>query len=37
MGGLREAHDWDAHRAARYLAGLPGARGQWTAEDIAAL
>lgn len=37
LGGLRESHDWDTHRAAGYLAGLPGAHGQWRAADIAAL
>ncbi|WP_116050489.1 histone deacetylase [Amycolatopsis palatopharyngis] len=36
-GGLGEAHKWDVHRAARYLAGLPGANGSWQAADIAAL
>jgi hypothetical protein len=33
-GGLREAHGWDSHRVADYLAGLPGARGHWTATEI---
>ncbi|WP_019634318.1 hypothetical protein [Actinomadura atramentaria] len=28
--GLREAHGWDAGRAAGYLAGRPGAAGAWT-------
>jgi hypothetical protein len=37
LGGLRESQEWDTHRAAQYLAALPGARGQWTAADIAAL
>ncbi|HEY2764131.1 MAG TPA: histone deacetylase [Pseudonocardiaceae bacterium] len=36
-GGLWEAHGWTAHRAAGYLAGLPGARGHWTAAAVAAL
>ncbi|MGH3914627.1 MAG: histone deacetylase [Pseudonocardiaceae bacterium] len=35
--GLREAHGWDVHQAAGYLAHLPGARGHWTPADIAAL
>ncbi|MET7304279.1 histone deacetylase [Embleya sp. NPDC005575] len=35
--GLAEAHGWSARRAARYLAGCPGAAGTWTAEAIAAL
>ena len=35
--GLREAYGWDNQRISRYLAGLPGARGHWTAADIAAL
>ncbi len=33
--GLREGHDWDTERAADYLAGLPGARGHWTAPAVA--
>ncbi len=37
VAGLRQAHGWDTHRAAGYLAGLPGARGHWSAADIAAL
>lgn len=37
LGGLQEAQGWDTDRAARYLAALPGARGQWRPEDIAAL
>lgn len=36
-GGLREAHGWDVHRVAGYLADLRGARRHWTAADIAAL
>lgn len=36
-GGLREAHGWDVHRVAGYLAQLRGARGHWTPADIAAL
>jgi hypothetical protein len=35
--GLREAHGWDGHRVAGYLAHLRGARGHWTPADIAAL
>jgi hypothetical protein len=35
--GLRESYGWEVPCAARYLAGLPGARGQWTAEKISAL
>ena len=35
--GLREAHGWDAHQAASYLAQLPGARGHWTPTAIAEL
>jgi hypothetical protein len=35
--GLCEGHGWDAHAAARYLAALPGARGAWAADQIAAL
>lgn len=36
-GGLGEAHGWNVHRAARYLAGLPGANGVWSAAAVAAL
>ena len=36
-GGLQEAHGWDIHRVARYLAQLRGARGHWTPAAIAAL
>jgi hypothetical protein len=35
--GLCEGHGWDAQAAARYLAALPGARGAWPADQIAAL
>jgi hypothetical protein len=35
--GLREAHGWNVHRTARYLAHLPGARGHWTPAAIAGL
>jgi hypothetical protein len=35
--GLREAHGWDVHRVAGYLAHLRGARGHWTPADLAAL
>ncbi|MGH3481313.1 MAG: histone deacetylase [Pseudonocardiaceae bacterium] len=35
--GLHEAHGWDIHRVANYLAHLRGARGHWTPADIAAL
>lgn len=35
--GLREAHGWDVHRAAGYLAHLRGALGHWTPAAIAAL
>ncbi|MGC0416218.1 histone deacetylase [Embleya sp. AB8] len=35
--GLAEAHGWSRRRAARYLAGCPGAAGAWTARAIAAL
>lgn len=35
--GLVEAHGWSRGRAARYLAGRPGAAGTWTPEAIAAL
>ena len=35
--GLREAHGWDAARAAAYLASRPGARHVWTQPGIAAL
>ncbi|MGH3775464.1 MAG: histone deacetylase [Pseudonocardiaceae bacterium] len=35
--GLREAHGWDAHQVANYLAHLRGARGHWTPAAIASL
>jgi hypothetical protein len=35
--GLQQAHGWDVHRAASYLAGVPGAREPWTSAAIAAL
>lgn len=35
--GLHEAHGWDVHRVADYLAQLRGARGHWTPAAIAAL
>ncbi|WP_075743648.1 histone deacetylase [Actinoalloteichus sp. GBA129-24] len=35
--GLGEAHGWDAGRAGRYLATLPGAQGRWTAAAISSL
>jgi hypothetical protein len=35
--GLRETYGWSNQRIGRYLAGLPGARGHWTAADITAL
>lgn len=35
-GGLRDAHGWPLERVAHYLAGLSGAVGTWTAEEIAA-
>lgn len=35
--GLREAHGWDVHRVANYLAHLRGVRGHWTPATIAAL
>lgn len=37
MAGLRETYGWGNPQIGRYLAGLPGARGHWTAPDIAAL
>ncbi|RKN10101.1 histone deacetylase [Streptomyces radicis] len=36
-GGLRAAHGWGAARAGEYLASRPGARGHWTAHEVAAL
>lgn len=35
-GGIQEAHAWSLERAAEYLAGLSGAAGEWTAEEIVA-
>ncbi|MFI0215892.1 histone deacetylase [Streptomyces lydicus] len=35
--GIIESHGWSPLRAAAYLASCPGARGHWTAADIAAL
>jgi hypothetical protein len=35
--GLAEAHGWSADRSGRYLAGLDGARGAWTAAQVTAL
>jgi hypothetical protein len=35
--GLREAHGWDTHRIAGYLAGLPGCVGTWTEAAILTL
>lgn len=35
--GLRESHGWNADRAAEYLAGRPGALGNWKSAAIAAL
>lgn len=35
--GLRQAHGWEVHRVAGYLAHLRGARGHWTPAAIAAL
>jgi hypothetical protein len=35
--GLRETYGWAGRRIGGYLAGLPGARGHWTAAQIAAL
>ncbi len=32
--GLVEAYGWDRERVAAHLAGLPGARGVWTAEAV---
>ncbi len=33
--GLREAHGWTVEQVAEHLAGLPGARGVWTAGRVA--
>lgn len=35
--GIVASHGWSPLRAATYLASCPGARGHWTAADIAAL
>ncbi len=35
--GLCDAHEWDAEKAANYLANLPGAQGSWTPEQITSL
>ncbi len=35
--GLREAHGWDIHQVANYLAHLRGVRGHWTPTAIASL
>jgi hypothetical protein len=35
--GLAESHGWPPDRIGEYLAGLPGARGTWTAEAVTAL
>jgi hypothetical protein len=35
--GLCQAHAWDSRTAGGYLAGLPGARGNWTPGAIASL
>jgi hypothetical protein len=35
--GLCDAHGWDSEKVAIYLAGLPGARGTWTPEQITSL
>lgn len=35
-GGLQDAHGWSLEQAADYLAGLSGAAGAWTAEEITA-
>lgn len=37
IAGLRETYGWTGCQIGGYLAGLPGARGHWTAADIAAL
>lgn len=33
--GLHESHGWDPNRIGEYLAGVPGARGAWTAASLA--
>lgn len=35
--GLREAHGWPVPEVARYLAGLRGAAGHWTVDEVAGL
>ena len=35
--GLRESHGWTYEEIADYLAGRPGAEGEWDAADIVAL
>ncbi len=35
--GLVEAHEWDTHRAADYLASAPGAADEWETPQIRAL
>ncbi|WP_031509046.1 histone deacetylase [Streptomyces megasporus] len=35
--GLVASHGWNAERAARFLAGRPGAEGRWTPEAVAEL
>ncbi|UQA92242.1 histone deacetylase [Streptomyces halobius] len=37
VAGIVAAHGWSARRAAEYLAGCPGAEGEWTVAEIAAL
>ncbi|CAM4175471.1 hypothetical protein GCM10009799_24050 [Nocardiopsis rhodophaea] len=36
-GGLRATHGWAVGRAAAHLAGRPGAKGAWSAADVATL
>lgn len=35
--GLGEAHGWSAGRIGEYLSAAPGARGTWTARQVAAI
>jgi hypothetical protein len=35
--GLAAAHGWEPGRVAAYLVNCPGAAGNWTAEEVAAL
>lgn len=35
--GLGEAHGWSSDRIGEYLSAAPGARGAWTADQIAAV